>query len=187
MQDSQNTSRERYEVHGGSANGITVGAQIASAQLAECRLAESTIAQLKVPRKERGRPRSHLNFKNGSDEKMKLPNDKEYKRMLKHATHVAAVLLLVVTASQTSFAQGSGADTFKAKCAMCHGNDGLGNTPIGKSLGAASYRSPGVRKMSDTDLTLVIKRGKNKMPPFAAQLTNAQIKELLKYIHTLQK
>lgn len=40
-------------------NGIPVGAQLASAQLAECRLAESTLAQVKVPRKGRGRPRSH--------------------------------------------------------------------------------------------------------------------------------
>ena len=42
-------------------NGIPIGAQLASAQLAECWLAESTIAQVKVPRKGRGRPRSHLN------------------------------------------------------------------------------------------------------------------------------
>ena len=41
-------------------NGIPVGAQLASAQLAECRLAESTLARVKVPRKGRGRPRSHL-------------------------------------------------------------------------------------------------------------------------------
>jgi transposase len=41
-------------------NGVPVGAQLASAQLAECRLAESTLATVKVPRKSRGRPRSHL-------------------------------------------------------------------------------------------------------------------------------
>jgi transposase len=41
-------------------HGIPVGAQLASAQLAECRLAESTIATVRVPRKGRGRPRSHL-------------------------------------------------------------------------------------------------------------------------------
>jgi transposase len=40
--------------------GIPVGAQLASAQLAECRLAESTLATVKVPRKGRGRPRSHM-------------------------------------------------------------------------------------------------------------------------------
>ena len=40
--------------------GVPVGAQLASAQLAECRLAESTLATVKVPRKGRGRPRSHL-------------------------------------------------------------------------------------------------------------------------------
>jgi transposase len=41
-------------------NGIPIGAQLASAQLAECRLAESTLARVRVPRKGRGRPRSHL-------------------------------------------------------------------------------------------------------------------------------
>ena len=40
--------------------GVPVGAQLASAQLAECRLAESTLPAVKVPRKGRGRPRSHL-------------------------------------------------------------------------------------------------------------------------------
>ena len=41
-------------------NGVPVGPQLASAQLAECRLAESTLANVRVPRKDRGRPRSHL-------------------------------------------------------------------------------------------------------------------------------
>ncbi len=57
----QNTSRERYEVHGGGRRqGVPVGVQLASAQIAECRLAESTLQQVKVPRVGRGRPRSHL-------------------------------------------------------------------------------------------------------------------------------
>jgi mono/diheme cytochrome c family protein len=51
-----------------------------------------------------------------------------------------------------------------------------------------SYKSPDVRKLSDADLTAIIKNGKNnKMPAFGAQLTDAQIKDVLKYIHTLQK
>ena len=45
--------------------------------------------------------------------------------MLKHITHAVAISLVVFVASVTSLAQSSGADTYKAKCQMCHGADGL--------------------------------------------------------------
>jgi mono/diheme cytochrome c family protein len=51
-----------------------------------------------------------------------------------------------------------------------------------------SYKAPEVLKLKDADLTAIIKNGKNsKMPPFGNQLTDAQIKDIVKYIHTLQK
>ena len=108
--------------------------------------------------------------------------------MLKRATQTAAIVLLVFSASLTSFAQAPGADTFKAKCSMCHGDDGLGNTAMGKALGIQSYKAPEVLKMSNAELTTIIKNGKNsKMPAFNGQLTDAQIKDVLQYIHKLQK
>lgn len=108
--------------------------------------------------------------------------------MLKRAIHTTAIVLIVFLASRTSFAQDPGADIFKAKCLMCHGSDGLGNTSIGKALGIHSYKAPEILKLSDADLTTIIKNGKNnKMPAFNGQLTDAQIKDVLKYIHTLQK
>jgi len=84
-------------------------------------------------------------------------------------------------------AQNSGADIFKTKCEMCHGADGLSNTPLGKALGAHQYTSPEVMKLSDAQITDIVKHGKNKMPAFGPQLTDEQIKSLLPYIHTLQK
>jgi mono/diheme cytochrome c family protein len=90
--------------------------------------------------------------------------------------------------SRGAFAQSSGEDTFKAKCLMCHGADGLGNTPMGKALAVPPYNTPDVRKLKDADLTAIIKNGKGgKMPAFGTQLTDAQIKDLLAHIHTLQK
>ena len=44
--------------------------------------------------------------------------------MLKQITHAVAIGLVVLRASVTSLAQSSGADTYKAKCQMCHGADG---------------------------------------------------------------
>jgi mono/diheme cytochrome c family protein len=104
---------------------------------------------------------------------------------LKPAIYTAVVVLAFLFASRTSLAQNSAADIFKAKCEMCHGADGLSNTPVGKALGAQPYTSPEVLKLSDAQITDVIKHGKNKMP--AAQLTDDQIKALIPYIHSLQK
>jgi mono/diheme cytochrome c family protein len=107
--------------------------------------------------------------------------------MLKSALYAAVLVLVLFPLSRTSLAQDSGADTFKAKCQVCHGPDGQGNQ-MGKALGVVPYSAPEVRKLSNADLTAIIKNGKNnKMPAFGAQLTDAQIKDVLKYIHTLQK
>ena len=108
--------------------------------------------------------------------------------MLKFATRTAAIFLVALFASHFSFAQTSGADTFKAKCAMCHGDDGLGNTPVGKSMGVVSYKSPDTLKLTNAQMTAIVKNGKNnKMPAFNGQLTDAQIKDVLQYVRTLQK
>ncbi len=107
--------------------------------------------------------------------------------ILKHVTYAAAIVFASLFASHAGLAQTSGADTYKAKCAACHGDDGLGNSPVGKALGVKPYNEPDVLKMSDTDLTAIIKNGKNKMPAFAGKLTDPQIKDLLVHIHTLQK
>jgi cytochrome c6 len=107
--------------------------------------------------------------------------------MLKHITHAVAIGLVVFVASVTSLAEAPGADIYKAKCQMCHGADGLGNTPAGKAMKARPFNAPDVLKESDTDLTAVIKNGKNKMPAFAGKLSGAQITDVVAYIHTLQK
>jgi cytochrome c6 len=107
--------------------------------------------------------------------------------MLKQITQTVAIGLVVLGASVTSLAQSTGADTYKAKCQMCHGADGLGNTPAGKAMNAHPFNSPDVLKESDADLMTVIKNGKNKMPAFTSKLTDAQITDVVAYIHTLQK
>ncbi len=86
-----------------------------------------------------------------------------------------------------AFAQGAGADTYKAKCAMCHGADGLGTTPAGKALKAASFKDPAIVKAPDAELIGVVNKGKNKMPSYAGKLTGDQIKAVVAYVRTLQK
>ena len=107
--------------------------------------------------------------------------------MLKHITRYGTLSLLVFAASAMSLAQSSAADTYKAKCQMCHAADGSGDTPAGKAMKARPFNSPDVLAASDADLATTIKNGKGKMPAFAGKLTDAQITGLVAYIRTLQK
>ena len=99
----------------------------------------------------------------------------------------AAIICLAASIAAPAFAQGAGADTFKKNCLMCHGADGLGATPVGKSLKVVSFKDPTAVKSTDADLIAIVKNGKNKMPAYTGKLTDAQIKSAITYIRTLQK
>jgi cytochrome c6 len=79
------------------------------------------------------------------------------------------------------------ASTYKAKCAMCHGADGKGDTPAGKRLGARDFASPEVQKETDEELAEITAKGKNKMPAYEKTLKESQIKDLVAYIRELAK
>jgi cytochrome c6 len=102
-------------------------------------------------------------------------------------TSYATFGILLLSTGLMSLAQSSGGDVYKSKCAMCHGADGLGDTPAGKSTKAHPFNSPDIVKMSDTDLVAIVTDGKAKMPAYKGKLTDAQIKDVVAYIRTLQK
>jgi cytochrome c6 len=87
----------------------------------------------------------------------------------------------------STWALADGADTFKAKCAMCHGADGAGQTAMGKNMGLKDLGSAEVQKLSDADLTGIITNGKGKMPPYGGKLSADEIAGVVKYIRTLKK
>lgn len=95
-------------------------------------------------------------------------------------------LALALAIPTVAAAQGSGADTFKSKCAMCHGPDGSASTGMGKSMGLKPLSSPEVQKMSEADLITLITNGKGKMPAYKGKLTDAQISDVAKYVKTLK-
>jgi len=96
-------------------------------------------------------------------------------------------VISVLAAGTVTFAQSSGADTYKSKCQMCHAADGSGSTPAGKSTKAISFSSPDIVKKSDEELIAATKNGKGKMPAYTGKLTDAQITDVVAYIRTLQK
>ena len=100
---------------------------------------------------------------------------------------VFVVLCFATYFAPSATAQSSGQDIYKAKCMMCHGPDGLGNTPAGKLAKIVSYKDPSIVNHSDAELTTIIKTGKNKMPSFATKLSDDQISAVVAYIRSLQK
>jgi mono/diheme cytochrome c family protein len=100
---------------------------------------------------------------------------------------IAMLSLLSLSLAVPAVAQQTGEATYKAKCAMCHGADGTGNTPVGKSMKLRSLKSPEDVKATDADLFKDTKSGVGKMQGYAGKLTDAQIQDVVTYIRTLQK
>lgn len=81
----------------------------------------------------------------------------------------------------------AGAGTFKGKCAMCHGPDGSGKTTMGEKLKIRDLRSADVQSQSDSALSQVVTKGKEKMPSYDGKLTKEQIDQVVAYIRELGK
>ena len=113
----------------------------------------------------------------------------------RHAMFASAILLVlfvgltlfvvsIVRASPGPDSAASSA-TFRAKCAMCHGQDGSGSE-IGKSMNVPNLRSPAVQKLPDAELAQVISDGKGGMPSFKNSLSEDQIHSLVARIRSLR-
>jgi cytochrome c6 len=97
--------------------------------------------------------------------------------------HRVAIFGLAVALATPAIVSAQGQDTYKAKCAMCHGADGGGN----KAMGTMPLGGAEVQGMSDAQLTALITNGKGKMPAYKGKLTDAQISDLVSYIRSLKK
>ena len=85
----------------------------------------------------------------------------------------AAAAFLLIAAS--TFANADGAATYKAKCALCHGQEGQGGAMHKKSI--QGEKEAVVLKM--------IKEGKGKMKP--VQLSDDDAKAVAKFVAALKK
>lgn len=84
-------------------------------------------------------------------------------------------------------------ENWSKNCASCHGKDGKGETKAGKKAGVkdmtdAKYQAD----LSDEKALAVIKDGlkedgKEKMKPFAAKLSDDEIKALIAKVRTFKK
>lgn len=100
-------------------------------------------------------------------------------------TGLAFVALATLSPGAAAAAPDSTA-AYKEKCNSCHGPDGSGATPIGKSLKAGDLRAPAIQDKTDAQLSESIAKGKGKMPAFKA-LSAEEIAGLVAYVRSLAK
>jgi len=106
---------------------------------------------------------------------------------MKTRSLVFVAALALILALPAMAAGSDGAALYKTKCTSCHGADGGGQTPAGKSMKVRDLRSPEVQKQTDIQLTDVIAGGKGKMQGYGKTLSTADIQALIAHIRTLKK
>ena len=99
---------------------------------------------------------------------------------------IVTIALLFMMA-QPAFAQSAGETVYKQKCQVCHSANGSGDTVMGKKLGAKDLKSAEIQKLTDAEITNVVKNGKDKMKGFEGKLTNDEIKSVVAYVRDLAK
>jgi cytochrome c6 len=81
----------------------------------------------------------------------------------------------------------AGKAVFQEHCAVCHGADATGKTPMAKALGGIpDFHSKTVQSLTDAQIRTVITEGKEKMPP-VRNLSDAQIANVIAFIRSLGK
>jgi cytochrome c6 len=103
---------------------------------------------------------------------------------------IAEIILFSGSVVRADAGQGTTAaaakETFRTKCAMCHGPDGAGSE-VGKSMNIPDLGSEAVQKLPDAELAQIISDGKGGMPSFKSSLNEAQIHALVRYVRSLRQ
>ncbi len=80
---------------------------------------------------------------------------------------------------------------YEKNCIACHGSQGKGDGPAGKVIQppAADFTSAASKKKSEAELMQVVENGKpgTAMVPWKAQLSQAELNDVIEYVMTLRK
>jgi mono/diheme cytochrome c family protein len=83
---------------------------------------------------------------------------------------------------------GDAGSIFTSKCVECHGRDGRGRTARGRKTHARDMTDGQWQNdVTDERLFNSISNGRNKMPSFKKQLSEAQIDALVAYVRRLKR
>ena len=104
-----------------------------------------------------------------------------------NGTNAASASTPATTASPTDEVA-RGKTLYEQNCAGCHKEDGTGGeiTIEGKSIDPDDLTSDKIKKMDDAEITRYIHDGieDDGMPAFKDQLTETEIREVVKYVRT---
>lgn len=101
---------------------------------------------------------------------------------------IAVALFSILIFTEVCAADSAAGKTiFTSKCSICHGPDGSGKTPMGKTLNIPSFHSPQFQKLSEAEVKTIVTNGKNKMPAFKGKLKPEQIDSVVDYVRQLAK
>jgi cbb3-type cytochrome c oxidase subunit III len=83
----------------------------------------------------------------------------------------------------------SPAALFASKCARCHGNDGRGETAIGRIVDAPDLTDAvwWGKRTNDRALVASVTKGRGGMPAFGKKLTQKEIASLVAYARSFKK
>ena len=104
--------------------------------------------------------------------------------------HIILTAVSFVLASIAGFAGVDAKAVWDKQCKKCHGDDGSGQTTLGKKLNIKDYtKKESLAEFSDEDLFKMTKDGveKTKMTGYGSKLSDDEIKALVGYMRSLAK
>ena len=107
--------------------------------------------------------------------------------------HLAIIGLALLVAGGISVRAADAKENWTKHCAKCHGEDGKGKTKMGEKLAVKDYTDAKVQAdLKDDEMAKATKEGvkdkegKTKMKGFAEDLTDDDIKALVKHIRSFK-
>jgi cytochrome c6 len=102
----------------------------------------------------------------------------------KLALSVVALALIALASAPAAHAAANGKALFDAKCAMCHGKDGVAK-PMAK--GSANFNDAKWQAATKLEaIETAITDGKGKMKGYKGKMTPEEIKAVAEYVKTLK-
>jgi mono/diheme cytochrome c family protein len=83
-------------------------------------------------------------------------------------------------------------ELFRDNCARCHGSDGHGDTPLGRTYNTPDFSDNEWWKKHSSitgkaSLARIVSEGKGGMPGFGKKLRRSEINSLVKYVRRFRK
>lgn len=104
--------------------------------------------------------------------------------MMNIRTGISMIAAILVT-STIAIAQSG--DVYKTKCQSCHGATGVPDPTVAKYVGVKPVTDPAVKDMSEEKMLAITTSGLGKMPSFKSKLTDAQIRDSVRYYRSFMK